>query len=148
MPRGGKCDHPNCCGGECKQLTDEELAITPTHEALAQQLVEEGWLSVSNKYRHIIRWKNPPPPAGQVIAKEYQDTYWGQQAMEKYKKHVLGEWGLRMAPKELLEERTLSVAEHKAFKHLVNAPYRDAVEAYKKYREENEEKKDGQLPTV
>ena len=126
MPRGGSCDHPNCDYGPCKQLTDEELEPTPEDRALAETLWAEGWHPVSNKYRSILRWKEKPPSPEEVVAKELHNTYWGRKAMGVYKMDVLSEWGVRMAPREMREERTLTMRQYRAFKQFLASPNKKA----------------------
>jgi hypothetical protein len=100
------------------------IATAPDDQALARKLVAEGWVGVSNKYCLVIRWKTPPPTPDRIIAKEFQDTFWGKTMMALYKQRILGDWELRQAPKELVEEMTLTFAQYRAFKNLINSGWR------------------------
>lgn len=124
MPRDTRCNHPNCEGGPCKALTDEELTPTSDDRTLAERLVAEGWMQVSAKYRHVRRWKVAPPTPEQLINPEYHNTYFGQQAM----RHVrFDEMELRCAPDHVVETRTLTVREFRAFKELKNREWRALI---------------------
>lgn len=54
------CSHP------------ENLMPTPEHMAEARRLVAEGWLSTSNRYRHLSRYKWPK--LDEVIQPQWKDT--------------------------------------------------------------------------
>lgn len=84
-----KCKHPNCDGGPCKSLTREELQPTAEDTALATQLVAEGWVQTSSKFRHIRRWAAPGAPrARDMIAPEFRDTAWGRRAIRAIERNV------------------------------------------------------------
>ena len=127
-PCNDRCDHPNCYGLPCKQLTDEELAPAPEDRALAEQLIAEGWTQVSAKYRILRRWAVPVPTPEELIRPEMIGTYFGKQLVRSAK--MLGdETALRCAPcgHRLYEERTLTVREFKAYKDLQRAAWRKEV---------------------
>lgn len=132
MPIGKKCRHPNCDGGPCKALTPEELTPTEEDRALAERLVSEGWIQVSAKYRHLRRWKTPPPTLDEMIRPEHQNSYFAKRIKERFA-FMYDDLELRCAPDDLVEERTLSPREFKAFKDLKNKPWRDMI---KRHREE------------
>jgi hypothetical protein len=126
--RGGKCDHPNCYGEPCKQWADEEFQPGPDDLELAKKLVDDGWMSVSSKYRRIVRWKEPPPDTLHLVNPELRNTYWGRLAFALLGRHL----GVRMEHElqheahrmhrpvnsGLVEERTLTLKEFMAFKKL------------------------------
>lgn len=108
------CDHPRCDGGPCRQLTPEELEPTPEEALAARELVLDGWVSTSNKYRHIRRWKLPPPHHTEVTR-----TLLLNPALAPWAETLPGKfWSpcIRTAPRELYEERTLSVRMFRAFR--------------------------------
>ncbi len=62
------CDHRRCSGGPCRSYAPADLIPTEEDVALANQLVVEGWMSISNNYRTIVRWlPGCEPPDGQVL---------------------------------------------------------------------------------
>lgn len=135
MPRNDKCNHHSCYGGPCKALTDEELTPTDEDRAFAQQLHDEGWIQVSSRYRVVRRWTPPGPPAAMdMIAPEFRDTRWGKLAAAVIQRHVLSWNGLHQehaslyaegipcgVPNPLVEERTLTMREFKAYKAIERA---------------------------
>jgi hypothetical protein len=53
MSRNGPCDHPRCSFGPCRQLTAEELKISPKDEKHARALIRLGYKQTSGKYRAL-----------------------------------------------------------------------------------------------
>lgn len=124
--RGGKCDHPRCDGGPCKQWAPEEFEPSQADLELGKKLVDEGWKAASSKYRRIVRWKEPPPGIHHMVNPELRDTYWGRLAFT-----ILGrQLGIRCEHElqnesqrthrevnsGLVEERILTLKEFMAFK--------------------------------
>lgn len=131
-------------------LTAKELQVSPEDFAYAQQLIAEGWIQTSSKFRHIRRWAPPgPPDPAQLIAPEFRDTAWGRRAIKAIKERVFGglhgeyphydvtlypaggcpmkapfgevgcyDFAEGVVPNPLIEERTLTVTQFKAFKKL------------------------------
>lgn len=126
VARGGPCNHRRCAGGPCKQWADEEFTPEPADCEMAKKLVEEGWMSVSSKYRRIVRWTEPPPDIIHMINPEIRDTYWGRLALSVLSQrlgvrceHELHHEHSRMhrpVNSGLVEVRTLSLKEFVAFK--------------------------------
>ena len=69
MPRGGFCSHRACPAGDCRMLTDAELAPREEDVEFAKNLISEGWKSTSNKYRTVSKLKNPVTGGEQVSIK-------------------------------------------------------------------------------
>jgi hypothetical protein len=138
------CNHRRCNGGPCKALAAEELQPTDADRALAVQLHDEGWIQTSAKYRHIRRWAAPPPSGFDMIAPEYRNTAWGRRAAAAIERFATSSnalhseyqyydvtlypaggperkpdsyaWAEDVQPNPLIEERTLSPSEFKAYK--------------------------------
>lgn len=140
MPRNDKCTHPRCDGGPCKALTDEELTPTTEDHELAERLLAEGWIQVSSKGRILRRWKPPgPPPPIVFLTPEILATRWGELAAAAISRHVTSYSGLHQehdrlyqegvpcgVPNPLVEERTLTMREFKAYKAAQRARERHA----------------------
>lgn len=135
MPRNDACSHPACAGGPCRALRPDELQISPEDRALAEELVTGGWIQISHKYRELKRWHPDVtvPTPEEMVAPEWRGTYFGQQAL-RCVAGAVGEYALRMAPEEMVERRTLTVTQFKAFKALVNKPWRDAQNALREWK--------------
>lgn len=124
MPRGGKCDHRNCDGGPCKQLTDEELEPAEKDIATAQALIDEGWLSVSTRHRLVAKATDAMPTAEQLIRPEMFPTEFGGKLAEMW--HYERIHLLRMLAsgntvgkdRGLVESKELTLREFRAFKKL------------------------------
>ena len=98
------CSHP------------EMLEVSPEDEALAKQLVAEGWFSTSNKYRHIAR-ANLPPVDKAMTFSEFVPVWLRKEVERAYDSWT--KWGLRVHssyPDSGIESRELTTAQFKAFK--------------------------------
>jgi hypothetical protein len=122
MPRNVPCYHKACGYGSCKQLTEEELTPELADTETAQRLIAEGWITTSNKYRHARRWKVPPPTLEDIVRPEYHGTYFAERLRRFFDMNDLE---LRVAPSDMVEERTLSVRELRAYKAIKNREWRE-----------------------
>lgn len=115
MSKGGPCEHRRCQGSAtgCKALTDEEMKPGPEDEVLAEQLVAEGWLSVSNKYMTVARHVGIPT-GRDLVRPELQDTSAGRWMMDLWD-HTWRNHMLRMGG-EGVETRTLTRTQYAAFR--------------------------------
>lgn len=97
------------------QLTAEELEPTPEQREEGRRLVEEGWASVSNKYRTIRRWVTPPRRLLELLRPEVLDTPEGRFLQDNLR---FCEPSLRGAERFgfEVEERVLTVREYRAFR--------------------------------
>lgn len=145
MSKGGRkppCGHGKCYSDKCLALSPEQYTPTEEDFALADELVEGGWISVSNRYRHVIRWKPPgSPPIEELLRPEVLNTYWGRELAKSYKQ-ISGEYGLRTAPvgHGLYQERTLTVRQYKAFaKRRAEKSMREADERVAKWEAQKAE---------
>ena len=114
MSKGGPCEHRRCQGSAsgCKSLTDEEMKPGPEDEALARQLVAEGWRSTSTRYHHIAR--HVAVPTGRdLVRPELHDTEAGKHMIEEWDRRWRG-WFLRCG-REGVERRTLTFKQYAAF---------------------------------
>ncbi len=127
MPYEIKCSHKNCGGGPCKKLTPSEVIPTPEDRAYAELLLSQGWVQVSHKYCMLRRWKVPPPKPEQMLRPEFMNTYAGKEALRILRNLVDGDMFLRTAPNDLVEDKTLSVPEFKAYKEIQNREWRRAL---------------------
>ena len=122
-PRGGACDHPNCCGQPCKQLTDEELEPTPEDTLLAMELINGGWMSVSTKHRRLAKLKPSWPLAEELIRPEMADTKAGGQLAELWhwnRLHMLRRFASGK-DSEYVEVKELTLKQFRAFKRMNGA---------------------------
>ncbi|MGN6103989.1 MAG: hypothetical protein ACTHU0_02695 [Kofleriaceae bacterium] len=115
------CTHRRCPYDRCHALTPEELEPSADDTALGEQLVAEGWISTSTKYRHLIRWRLLPPKFEDLIRPEQMGSYFIEQVREAYNARIGREWALRMAPDALVERRTLTLRQFRAFKRAQRA---------------------------
>lgn len=116
MPKNDACNHRRCGGEPCRMLTAEELKPEAADHELAKQLVAEGWLQTSAKYRMIRRWVHAPPKIEDMIKEEWARSWWADRLVEHYKSLFGGDLELRCAPLHMVETRTLSMREFRAFK--------------------------------
>lgn len=119
MPREIVCDHPNCCGLPCKQLTPEELKPRDDDFSYAKQLISGGWLSVSSKFQCLARFTDKWPTAEQLIRPEMFDTKPGKE-MAKNWLYTRRNCSRQFASgnSEFVEVLYLTVKEFRAFKRL------------------------------
>lgn len=127
MPRGGPCNHRECIswGEGCRMLTDAELTPSEQDLLLAEQLAQEGWVQTSARYRHVARWKTPPPTIEEILRPEHLNTRWGKKLAEKLA-YETGESGIRSAAsfdRDLVEQRELTVRQFIAFKNRTRPEY-------------------------
>ncbi len=112
-----QCTHPNCYGEPCKMLTPAELEPSPEDIALAQQLLDEGWLQTSAKYRTVARLPADFPKAINVIRPEWIGTEHGVKFTHWWNSHR------RMAHRsQEAITRELTVKQFRAFKKLGGQP--------------------------
>lgn len=97
------------------QLTDEELQPTDEQLDLGRRLVAEGWLSTSNKYRHIRRWAgNPRAEIRALISPELRNSPAARWILAQINERQ--PW-LRTDDRYFpVEERVLTVREYRAFR--------------------------------
>lgn len=114
MPKNDDCNHKNCDGGPCKMLTPEELEPSPEDLLEAEQLVKDGWRSVSAKFRGIARFTEPVPRIEDMVSAEVLATNHGKRLAERWSKwsHT---WDLRTNDAGV-EHRDLSVKLYRAFR--------------------------------
>lgn len=120
MPRGGNCNHRRCDLGPCRQLTDEELTPTDEDLVVAGQLVMDGWLSVSTKYRTVALATAEVPTVQQIISPEYLDTSFGKDLAEYWHRHRINMLRTHAFQEDspLVVSKELTLREWKAFKKL------------------------------
>lgn len=111
MPRGGPCDHRRC-DGDCRMLTEEELTPSPEDLVLARQLVADGWLSTSTRYRHVSRVL-PGYAASDLLKPEMLATPAGKLLAEAWEQEL--RWALRSSY-PFVEHKTLTVKQYAAFR--------------------------------
>lgn len=119
MPRNTKCNHLNCDGGPCKQLTPEELAPREEDRELGRRLADEGWVQASRKYRTIARLRDDFPRFDEVfsVREDYRGSTHEQEMRQRWE-----HWrSICLSDNRYVEEKTLTVREMQAF--------RDACEA-------------------
>lgn len=116
MPRNNSCNHRSCHGQPCKQLTDEELTPTAEDIATAAELISEGWLSVSSRYRTIAKASDKMPTAEDLIQPSMLNTKFGGRLAELWHRERLNM--LRTASKNFVMKKELSVREWAAFKRM------------------------------
>jgi hypothetical protein len=113
MPRDTLCNHRNCDGGPCKQLTPEELTPTPADLTFAEQLVAEGWLQVSAKHKLVARLPDDFPSADDLLRPEWHNTVHGDEFRRWWAMHR------RMAHRSsMARTKTLTTKQFRAFKQL------------------------------
>lgn len=113
MPVFG-CGHRACGQGPCRSLSEEELTPTPEDFEFAAELIDEGWRSVSNKYREVARLP-PKSNAEDLIKPEALDGHpLGRDLADCWEKNKW--WLLRCSP--VAEKRSLTVRQFRAFKLL------------------------------
>jgi hypothetical protein len=95
-------------------LTPEELEPSPEDLLEAEQLVKEGWHSVSAKFRGIARFREPVPRIEDLVSVEVLATNHGKRLAERWSKwsHT---WDLR-TNNAGVEHRDLSVKLYRAFR--------------------------------
>lgn len=123
MPYNTKCNHKRCDGGPCKQLTHEELEPGEKELSLAEQLVREGWVSLSSNRRMIGRLKEEWPSAEELIRPELLDTSANREMIElwdRHRRHQLRRTasGNVASRERYVEMRTLSIKQYRAFRRL------------------------------
>lgn len=115
MPRDNMCNHPNCEGEPCKQLTNAEL--TPGQEDLeyAKKLIDEGYRSISTKYRMVVKYTVPRPAGKEIIRPELLGTVHGEAFAKLWDDQY--SWGMRLGG-ENITKLELTVRQFRAFKQL------------------------------
>lgn len=114
MPKNTLCNHKNCDGGPCKMLTPEELAPNPEDFVEAEQLVAEGWRSVSHKFRGIARFREPVPRIEEMVSADVLATFHGKRLAERWSKW--SHFGDLRTNDAGVERRDLSVKLYRAFR--------------------------------
>lgn len=139
MPRGGVCNHPNCDGGPCKQLTDDEIEPGPVDTSFAKNLKAEGWEAVSTKYRRIARWKLRLR-GEELVRPELHDFLSGRKAIEALTR-MFSHLRDHLDDPYLTEVRELTLKQFRAFKRLERAEWQEYLrrmlgdEEYERRRE-------------
>lgn len=122
MPKEVRCNHPNCGGDLCKQLTSTELCPGPGDALLGAELVRDGWLSVSTKHRRVARLTSEWPKAENLIRSEMLDTLAGKEMVELYRRrsrHVLRRFSSgNQDEAKFVEIMELTIKQFRAFKQL------------------------------
>lgn len=90
------------------ELTDEDLV-------LARELIEQGYLSTSNKYRQVSRLRTPLT-GKDIVRPELHDTLAGRTLIERWDR-ALSRDVLRGHDPEV-EHRELTIGQFRAFKQL------------------------------
>jgi len=125
--RGGPCDHRKCQGDPkgCRMYRAEDVDPDEEAYAFARRLLAEGWVSVSTKYRHMRRWKSPPPRAHDILTDEALASSWGSMAMEALRRCFGTETELRQEPSgsPLIEECEISIKQHAAYRAVRREKY-------------------------
>ena len=114
MPRDNDCNHRNCYGEPCKQLTDEELAPGVDDFAFAAEAIKDGWLQVSHAFRTLARLPASFPTAADMIRPEKLKTEHGRELAQRWDQYRL--WSYRC--NNDTEKLTLTVKQFRAFKLL------------------------------
>jgi hypothetical protein len=114
VPRGGRCLHPNCDSGPCKQLTDAELTPGPEDLAVAKQLIADGFEQVSAKYRRVARVPPDYPTAEDLIKPEMLHTPQGEELADWWRGHC--RFQVPRSPDA--EVRELTLKQFRAFQQL------------------------------
>jgi hypothetical protein len=99
-------------------LTPEELEPTADDYLLADRLLADGWMQTSFKYRSLAKWKNPPPTIKDMVKDQYQGTWWGTRLSER--EGFGSTFEMSLAPEYMVERRSLTVREFKAYRELMN----------------------------
>lgn len=136
MPYHTTCNHRGCPEGDCQMLTPEELEPGAEDLELAARLVEEGYLSISRKYRMVARLTDKVPTAKDIIRPEMLDTPIGREMAKWWEGHqcyllrmvasgaggdgcmTLPHTRERISIVDLVEVRELTIKQFRAFKKL------------------------------
>lgn len=95
-------------------LTPEELEPDPEHFEEAERLIEEGWHSVSTKFRAIARFREPVPSIESMVPAEVLATFHGQRLAARWSKW--SHFGDLRTNDAGVERRALSVKLYRAFR--------------------------------
>jgi hypothetical protein len=99
---------------ESGQLTPEEIEPGPEDIELAQQLVSEGWKSVSGRHRIIRRWTTVHLSIKELIRPELFDTPEVKWLLQTFPHRSPN---LRMDERFFpVEEKELTVKQYRAFR--------------------------------
>jgi hypothetical protein len=118
-PEPRTCHHRACQPGPCRSLTPEQLAITDDDYAVARELVDGGFKSVSTKYRIVRRWKRAlPRDLIDMILPEWRNHPVAVQLRDRMK--YGGDIYLRVDRGQMshVDERVLTLNQFRAFKKL------------------------------
>lgn len=115
-PRGGPCNHRRCAdyGEGCRQLTDEELTASPEDEALVDQLIAEGYIQISAKYRTVAKLP-PPVHAHDLIRADALTTPAGKELASLWHSHHEN-WRSAVARQNTADHVQLTLRQYRYFK--------------------------------
>lgn len=118
-----QCNHKRCDGAPCKALPPEALEYDDETKAYAEQLVADGWKSVSSKHRRIARMLSTWPSFDELVKDEYKGTAPAEELRGLWERHerwclrVLQSRPLKESEPAYIEEKTLTLKQFRAFKH-------------------------------